>query len=76
MFYRFYMQGHIWRAGYENKELQGIVYEDVPEALKKWHVNGTKVIFANSIGNFSMLSILRSAMQEDKDVKLINTYSL
>ncbi|CAL9187256.1 unnamed protein product [Musa hybrid cultivar] len=42
------LQGHIWRAGYENKELQGIVYEDVPEALKKWHVNGTKVYIYSS----------------------------
>jgi len=38
------MQGHIWRTGYENNELEGVVFEDVPEALKKWHANGIKVI--------------------------------
>lgn len=38
------MQGHIWRTGYEKKELEGVVFEDVPEALKKWHDSGIKVI--------------------------------
>ncbi|XP_072981568.1 probable bifunctional methylthioribulose-1-phosphate dehydratase/enolase-phosphatase E1 1 [Typha angustifolia] len=42
------LQGHIWRTGYENKELQGIVYEDVPEALKKWHANDIKVYIYSS----------------------------
>lgn len=38
------MQGHIWRTGYEKKELEGVVFEDVPEALKKWHDSGIKVM--------------------------------
>ncbi|OAY64042.1 probable bifunctional methylthioribulose-1-phosphate dehydratase/enolase-phosphatase E1 [Ananas comosus] len=42
------LQGHIWRTGFENKELQGIVYEDVPEALKRWHANGVKVYLYSS----------------------------
>lgn len=37
------MQGHIWRTGYENDELEGVVFEDVPEALARWHGSGIKV---------------------------------
>lgn len=40
----FLLQGHIWRTGFQSNELQGVVYEDVPEALKKWHAHGIKVI--------------------------------
>lgn len=37
------MQGHIWRTGFESNELEGEVFDDVPEALEKWHSLGTKV---------------------------------
>ncbi|BBH01779.1 haloacid dehalogenase-like hydrolase family protein [Prunus dulcis] len=40
--------GHIWRTGYEKKELEGVVFEDVPEALKKWHDSGIKVYIYSS----------------------------
>ncbi|TVU03801.1 hypothetical protein EJB05_50649, partial [Eragrostis curvula] len=42
------LQGHIWRTGFEKKELQGIVFEDVPEALKSWHANGIKIYIYSS----------------------------
>lgn len=42
------LQGHIWRTGYQNNELKGIVYEDVPEALDKWHASGIKVYIYSS----------------------------
>ncbi|CAL8151138.1 unnamed protein product [Prunus armeniaca] len=42
------LQGHIWRTGYEKKELEGVVFEDVPEALKKWHNSGIKVYIYSS----------------------------
>ena len=42
------MQGHIWKTGYENNELEGIVFDDVPEALEKWHALGVKVVFTDS----------------------------
>lgn len=42
------MQGHIWQTGYQNNELEGIVFDDVPEALEKWHALGIKVVFADS----------------------------
>lgn len=37
------IQGHIWRTGYDNNELQGVVFDDVPEALERWHASGIKV---------------------------------
>ncbi|XP_073268367.1 probable bifunctional methylthioribulose-1-phosphate dehydratase/enolase-phosphatase E1 [Populus alba] len=42
------LQGHIWRTGYENNELEGVVYGDVPEALEKWHALGIKVYIYSS----------------------------
>lgn len=42
------LQGHIWRTGYENNELQGVVFEDVPGALKNWHADGIKVYIYSS----------------------------
>ncbi|KAK3118705.1 hypothetical protein QOZ80_9BG0704740 [Eleusine coracana subsp. coracana] len=42
------LQGHIWRTGFEKKELQGIVFDDVPEALKNWHDSGIKIYIYSS----------------------------
>ncbi|CAN1335295.1 Probable bifunctional methylthioribulose-1-phosphate dehydratase/enolase-phosphatase E1 [Linum perenne] len=42
------MQGHIWRTGFQNNELKGVVYDDVPEALKNWHALGIKTYIYSS----------------------------
>ncbi|CAO2205081.1 unnamed protein product [Urochloa humidicola] len=42
------LQGHIWRTGFEKKELKGVVFEDVPVALKNWHTSGIKVYIYSS----------------------------
>ncbi|GMN54507.1 hypothetical protein TIFTF001_023630 [Ficus carica] len=42
------LQGHIWRTGFENNELEGVVFEDVPEALARWHGSGIKVYIYSS----------------------------
>ncbi|KAH9650632.1 putative bifunctional methylthioribulose-1-phosphate dehydratase/enolase-phosphatase E1 [Citrus sinensis] len=42
------LQGHIWRTGFESNELEGEVFDDVPEALEKWHSLGTKVYIYSS----------------------------
>lgn len=34
------LQGMIWAEGYGNAELEGHVYDDVPECLKKWKERG------------------------------------
>ncbi|XP_017971558.1 PREDICTED: probable bifunctional methylthioribulose-1-phosphate dehydratase/enolase-phosphatase E1 2 isoform X4 [Theobroma cacao] len=41
------LEGRIWRTGFQSNELVAVVFEDVPEALEKWHASGIKVyIFA------------------------------
>lgn len=42
------LQGHIWRVGYENGELKGVVFDDVPEALAEWHGRGIKTYIYSS----------------------------
>ncbi|XP_062169471.1 probable bifunctional methylthioribulose-1-phosphate dehydratase/enolase-phosphatase E1 1 [Alnus glutinosa] len=42
------LQGHIWQTGFENNELEGEVFEDVPEAFEKWHALGIKVYIYSS----------------------------
>ncbi|RZC46538.1 hypothetical protein C5167_039485 [Papaver somniferum] len=42
------LQGHIWRTGFENNELKAIVFEDVPQALKRWTDSGIKVYIYSS----------------------------
>ena len=39
------IQGHIWRTGFQNNELKGMVFDDVPEALEKWQALGIKVSY-------------------------------
>jgi methylthioribulose 1-phosphate dehydratase / enolase-phosphatase E1 len=38
------LQGHVWRTGSEGQEIKGVVFEDVPPALEKWHASGIKVL--------------------------------
>ncbi|XP_050883026.1 probable bifunctional methylthioribulose-1-phosphate dehydratase/enolase-phosphatase E1 [Lathyrus oleraceus] len=42
------LQGHIWQTGYATNELEGIVFDDVPEALEKWNALGIKVYIYSS----------------------------
>lgn len=42
------LQGHTWRTGFQNHELQGVVFDDVPEVLARWHASGIKVYIYSS----------------------------
>ncbi|KAJ8616605.1 hypothetical protein MRB53_035977 [Persea americana] len=42
------LQGHIWRTGFQNNELKGAVFDDVPKALERWHAMGIKVYIYSS----------------------------
>ncbi|CAN8252789.1 unnamed protein product [Cochlearia groenlandica] len=42
------LQGHVWRTGFECNELKSVVFEDVAEALEKWHSSGIKVYIYSS----------------------------
>lgn len=42
------LQGLVWRDGYDEGELQGVVFDDVPGALRRWHEGGTAVYIYSS----------------------------
>ncbi|TVT98183.1 hypothetical protein EJB05_56563, partial [Eragrostis curvula] len=42
------LQGHVWRTGFEGQEIKGVVLEDVPPALEKWHASGIKTYIYSS----------------------------
>lgn len=42
------LQGHIWRTGFQSKEIEAVVFDDVPDALEKWHALGIKVYIYSS----------------------------
>ncbi|MGH8446629.1 MAG: acireductone synthase [Solimonas sp.] len=44
------LQGLIWKVGYDNGELQGHVYADTPDALRRWHADG-KTLYVYSSGS-------------------------
>ncbi|XP_047311448.1 probable bifunctional methylthioribulose-1-phosphate dehydratase/enolase-phosphatase E1 1 isoform X2 [Impatiens glandulifera] len=42
------LQGRIWRTGFQNNEIEAVVFADVPPALEKWHASGIKVYIYSS----------------------------
>ncbi|XVE92746.1 hypothetical protein REPUB_Repub01dG0126200 [Reevesia pubescens] len=42
------LQGHIWRNGFQSNEFVGVVFDDIPEALQRWHTSGIKVYIYSS----------------------------
>jgi 2,3-diketo-5-methylthio-1-phosphopentane phosphatase len=42
------LQGLIWRDGYHQGELQGVVFDDVPLALRQWQAAGTPIFIYSS----------------------------
>lgn len=50
------LQGEIWRAGYENGELKGEVFDDVEPAFRRWKASG------KTIRIFSSGSVLAQAL--------------
>lgn len=42
------LQGLIWREGYEEGELKGVVHEDAADFLRRWHAGGLKLFVYSS----------------------------
>jgi len=42
------LQGILWRAGYEQGELKGAMYDDTPDALARWTAEGRRVAIFSS----------------------------
>ena len=51
------LQGWIWEEGYRSGELQGPLFEDVPEALQHWHQQGL-VLAVYSSGSVAAQQLL------------------
>ena len=41
------LQGKIWKAGFESGELKGTLFDDVPDALKRWSVDARVAIYSS-----------------------------
>jgi enolase-phosphatase E1 len=37
------LQGFVWKKGYEDGDIKGHVFDDVPTCLNKWRANGLKI---------------------------------
>jgi len=42
------LQGLIWEEGYSRGELHGLVFDDVPGAMRRWHAAGRKIAIYSS----------------------------
>src|SRR4030095_4440378 len=42
------IQGMIWQRGYETKDLQACVFDDIPAALKRWKDEGRTIAIYSS----------------------------
>jgi enolase-phosphatase E1 len=42
------LQGLIWEAGYSRGELRGLVFDDVPGAMRRWHAAGKRIAIYSS----------------------------
>ncbi|GAY47821.1 hypothetical protein CUMW_107280 [Citrus unshiu] len=66
------IKGHIWRTGFESNELEGEVFDDVPEALEKWHSLGTKCNGVSSLtSTFISLAASYFLSKEPSEILLI-----
>jgi 2,3-diketo-5-methylthio-1-phosphopentane phosphatase len=41
------LQGKIWKAGFESGELKGTLFDDVPDAFKRWSANDRVAIYSS-----------------------------
>jgi enolase-phosphatase E1 len=41
------LQGKIWKAGFEKGELKGTLFDDVPEAFRRWAAQGQVAIYSS-----------------------------
>ncbi len=67
------LQGMIWKAGYEDGSLKGIVYPDVVAAFSRWRVNGKKIAIYSS-GSVLAQKLLFAHTQAGDLTPLIDDY--
>lgn len=67
------LQGHIWEDGFNSGELHGVVYDDVPSALKRWRQQGKKVCIYSS-GSVMAQKMIYSTTDYGDLTELINCF--
>jgi enolase-phosphatase E1 len=67
------LQGEIWRAGYENGELHGEVFPDVPSALERWHRQNIDVRIFSS-GSILAQQMIFSTTRAGDLTRFLNGY--
>jgi enolase-phosphatase E1 len=54
------LQGRIWKGGFENGDLKGTLFPDVPAALEQWAANGQVAIYSSGSVAAQLLLIRHS----------------
>ena len=67
------IQGEIWQCGYDNGDLKGEIYPDVPPALRRWSRAGIK-LFVYSSGSVPAQKLLFGHTQEGDLTPLFQAY--
>jgi enolase-phosphatase E1 len=67
------IQGEIWREGYSKGELHGVVFDDVPPALQRWHDAGIDIRIFSSGSVLAQRLIFSSTLPGDL-TKYLNGY--
>jgi enolase-phosphatase E1 len=67
------IQGEIWSEGYTRGSLHGEVFDDVPEAMHKWHDNGIDIRIFSSGSVLAQKLIFSTTLHGDL-TKLLNGF--
>lgn len=59
------LQGLVWEAGYQAGELRGVVYDDVPRALRRWRRLGLEVAIYSSGSVLAQRRLFESVPEGD-----------
>jgi 2,3-diketo-5-methylthio-1-phosphopentane phosphatase len=59
------LQGEIWEQGYRSGELRGVVFDDVPPAIRRWHDAGLRVAVYSSGSELAQRRLFESTAGGD-----------
>jgi enolase-phosphatase E1 len=55
------LQGVIWDEGYQRGELRGVVFDDVPRAVRRWRASGLRIAIYSSGSELAQRRLFESA---------------
>lgn len=59
------LQGLIWEEGYRGGHLRGIVFDDVPASMRRWHESGTAIAIYSSGSELAQRLLFESTVHGD-----------